>query len=356
MPTPTIPDGRLFFSATTYTGNGYPLTNTQAINNAVNGVSMQPDFVWIKDRGQASFHALFDSVRGVTKGLYSNTTSAEVTDASALLSFNSNGFTVGNNSQTSFDTNNNGYALVGWNWKAGGTAVTNTAGTITSQVSANTTSGFSVVKYTGQSGGGSWGHGLGVEPKYIIFKRYTAGQNWFVFTKATGSWRYFEGINNTTASIDYSSSMSASSTTVTLPNFAEYTTDPSSNYVAYCFSEVAGYNKFGIYTGNGSTSNDGPFVYLGFRPRFIMGKRSDSTGGWWMFDTSRSTSNLTDDYFYANLSDAEFTNITTLNIDILSNGFKIRSGSSPSSFINANGGTYIYMAFAENPFKYANAR
>ena len=344
MPTPTIPNGSAQMAATTYTGTG----SSQTITNTQNTYSFQPDFIWAKCRNVGHNNVLQDVVRGFGSGknLNSNNTLSQGTDNDGFpTSANSTGFVANGGN----GTNSNGNTYVAWQWKAGGAALTNTAGTITSTVSANTTAKFSVVTYTGRVGGGSWGHGLGVEPKFIIFKRYTAGQNWFVFSKVTGSWRYFEGLNNTNASIDYSSSMSASSTIVTLPNLVEYNTDTGSNYLAYCFADVAGYSAFGGYIGNGSSN--GPFIYTGFRPRFVLVKASSTSENWAISDTSRSPFNAANAFLRPDEASAETTG--AMIMDFNSNGFKMRNSDTKS---NGGGITYVYMAFAENPFKYALAR
>jgi hypothetical protein len=343
LPAPLITKPSTVMDVALYTGNGSTKT--------ISGLGFSPDFVWIKDRSQANGHGLFDVIRGTTKGLFSNLTNAEVTDSNSLTAFNSDGFTSGSGG-TTFSTNINGNSYVSWLWDAGSSTVTNTSGSITSTVNvrANATAGFSIVTYAGASGGGSWGHGLGVEPKFIIFKRYTSTQNWFVFHKTTGSWRYFEGLNNTNADSDYSSSMSASSTIVTLPNITEFNTGVGSSYLAYCFAPVVGYNSISRYTGNGSS--DGVFVYTGHRVRWLMIKRTDASDSWQIMDAARSDYNVADDQLYADLSNAEATT-SSRGIDFLSNGFKIRGD---NSGINASGGTYVYVSFAESPFQYARGR
>jgi hypothetical protein len=352
LPTPVVAKGSTAMDVKLYTGNA----GTQSIT----GLGFNPDLVWIKGRNATPWHAIFDSVRGTGLRLSSNVTNAETGNGSTdlLQSFDSGGFTVnttlnGTPGDTSVNWDGSGGAAssyVAWTWDAGSSTVTNTQGSITSTVSvrANPSAGFSIVGYSGASGGGSWGHGLGVEPIFIIFKRRNAGQNWFVFHKTTGSWRIFEGLNNTNADSDYSGSMSASSTVVTLPSIAEFTTDPSSNYIAYCFAPVAGYSSAFSYTGNGSS--DGPMVWLGFRPRWILLKRTDDLSDWVLHDTARDAFNVGDKTLYPNLSDAEFT---VARLDELSNGFKLRSTSVTT---NASGGTYIGFAFAEHPFATSRAR
>jgi hypothetical protein len=342
MPTTyAIPDGRVAIAATLYTGT--LLSN--AVSNAVNGVSFQPDWVWIKSRSAATDNKLTDSVRGVTKGLVSNSTAAETTDTQGLTALSSGGFTVGTNT----DYNNLAATYVAWQWKAGGTAVSNTAGSITSSVSANTTAGFSVVTYTGTGANATVGHGLGVAPSMIICKNRGSVTAWIVgFTYSGFTWTtdYFQlndaGAKRTDGAGTVFSAVPTSTTFAIGSNFS------SSNFVAYCFVPVAGYSAFGSYTGNGSA--DGPFVYTAMRPRFLMVKRTDSTGTWEMYDTSRDTFNVMSADLAANLSDAE---VSVARFDSVSNGFKLRN---TGAAVNASGGTYIYMAFAENPFKYANAR
>jgi hypothetical protein len=341
MPTPTIPAGNLFMNATLYAGNG----TTQTITNGIAGQAFQPDFVWIKERSSTSSHALTDSVRGASNLLSSNTTDAEATGQVALTSFNSNGFSVGADGKT----NESSQTYVGWQWKAGGTAVTNTAGSITSSVSANTTSGFSVVTYTGTGSSGSVGHGLGVAPSIIIIKSRSSATGWRVYSANLGITSYLV-LNSTAAVATASMWGTPTSTTFIIGGTGYEVNESSSTYVAYCWAPIAGYSAFGSYTGNGSA--DGPFVYLGFRPRFILYKRTDSTGDWTILDTSRSTYNAEQLELYPDSSIAE-TAAGGDRLDGLSNGFKIRNS---GSAINASGGTYLYAAFAENPFKYSNAR
>jgi hypothetical protein len=336
MPTTyAIPDGRVAMAATTYTGTGASL----AVANTVNGVNFQPDFVWVKGRSGATDHALYDSVRGTTKDLVSNATSAETTQATGLTAFGSTGFTVGALAKM----NTSAATYVGWQWKAGGTAVSNTAGSITSSVSANTTAGFSVVTYTSTTG--TVGHGLGVAPSMIIMKGRNVVDQWTVYHISTGN---TIGIPlNTTGAGDVNSAF-WSNTTPTSTVFSQGSWDSGYTKVAYCFAAVAGYSAFGSYTGNGSA--DGPFVYTNFRPRYVLIKSSSDAVNWYVYDTSRDTGNLAGNQLYPNLSNAE---VSSVGIDILSNGFKVRYGASP---LNASGSTYIYACFAENAFKFSNAR
>jgi hypothetical protein len=333
-------------AATLYTGDG---TSSRAINNAVNGVSFQPDWVWIKSRSNVRWHFLTDSVRGATKTLFSNDTSAEQTLTDALLSFNSSGFNIGSNT----DVNANGNTFVAWNWKAGGIAVSNTAGSITSSVSANVSAGFSVVTYTGTGANATVGHGLGVAPAMIIVKNRSISSSWIIwFTGFSAS--EFIYLNQTVGKETISNYWNGLPTsTVFNVNGSFSSIDGSgNNLVAYCFAPVAGYSAFGSYTGNGST--DGPFVFLGFRPRFIMWKKSSDLSNWVILDTSRNTYNLASSRLFPSNSDAETS--ATDQMDILSNGFKIRVSGATDGGTNTSGGTYIYMAFAESPFKNSLAR
>jgi hypothetical protein len=330
--------------ATLYTGNG----STQTVNNTDQGtVGFKPDFVWIKIRGNVADHRLTDSVRGVTKEIYSNTTAAEATDANGLTAFNINGFTVGSTGAY----NLNGGSLVGWNWQAGqGTNTSNTSGSITSTVSVNATAGFSIVTFTVPGSGTSdtIGHGLSSAPQLIITKSRQYAYNWATYHVSLGNAQRV--LLNTT---DAAASTSAwNSTTPTSSVFSVGSSIyGNGNMVAYCWTPIAGYSQFGSYTGNGSA--DGPFVYLGFRPRFILWKCT-TTGAtdWDIYDSVRDPYNAANHRLIPDSSGAEQT-LSPPTFDILSNGFKLRYGYSSS---NNNGDNYIYAAFAENPFKYANAR
>ena len=352
LPASTVPNGAAYMAATLYTGTGASLT----VANTVGSASFQPDLVWIKSRSAATDHKLTDSVRGVTKGLISNTTGAETTDTGGLTAFGSTGFTVSTNN----DYNTSAATYVAWNWKAGGTGVTNTNGTITSTVSANTTSGFSVVTYTGNgSSSATVGHGLGVTPSMIIHSARSTTTSWFVnHVGIPNLWMqlyiYFTASSGggTNGAIGYQSTntsttfgFTAGSSTVNNVN------QSAATYVAYCFTPIKGFSAFGSYTGNSST--DGPFVYTGFRPRWIMLKNSNENYDWYIFDTSRSTYNLTTVSLYPDLINAEGTPSTAI-LDVLSNGFKLRGTSGGTNPVSTS--TMVYAAFAENPFQNALAR
>jgi len=345
MPTTyAIPNGSTAFAATLYTGNG----TSQSVSNALNGTSFQPDFVWYKQRNTARSNGLEDSVRGAQKILISDTTAAEVS-ASGITSFNSNGFTQGSN----VIGNESSGTYVAWQWKANGAAVTNTAGSITSQVSANTAAGFSVVTYTGTGANATVGHGLGVAPSMVIVKVRGGVDNWTVYRSDFSSpANDYLQLNTTIAKATYSVGNGiwnggANSTTFGVGPLSAIN-QSANTFVAYCFAAVAGYSAFGSYTGNGST--DGVFVYTGFRPRWILVKSSSAAEPWNLVDTSRDSYNVMANYLQPNSAGAEGS-ITFL--DSLSNGFKLRSS---GAGFNGSGQTFIYACFAENPLKYANAR
>jgi hypothetical protein len=338
-----------YFDATLYTGTGSALTVT-------NAGSFQPDLVWYKDRSAASSNALFDAIRGVTAYLSSDSTAAEQT-ISGVTAFNSNGFSLGTNA----GGNTNGRLYVGWQWNAGNSSVSNTSGTITSTVRANQTAGISIVTYTGNgTSGATVGHGLGVAPRMVITKKRETGgtDGWWATYHASLSANTNLMLNSTSAAAGTASWTQGiiggvSSSTFTLTSGgtgAANVNDNTYDYVAYCFAEVAGFSKFGSYTGNGSS--DGPFVYCGFRPRWIMWKKTNSSTNapWVVVDTSRSPYNLAREYLLPNASDAE---ASVDLIDVVSNGFKWR-GTAPGG--NNSGDTYIFAAFAEAPFNYSRAR
>ena len=342
MPTTyAIPDGRVAMAATLYTGTGA----AQTISNAVNGVSFQPDFVWAKSRSSAESHRLEDSVRGATQALYSNLTNAEATEAQSITAFGSTGFTLGTGTP-----NTSAVTYVGWQWKAGGTAVSNTAGSITSSVSANTTAGFSVVTYTGVGGTSTVGHGLGVAPSMVIVMPRSFVSDKYVYHASLGAANYVS-INLTTASASTTLWNSTSPTSTVFTVNGNGANQNTSTFVAYCFAEVAGYSAMGSYTGNGSA--DGPFVFTNFQPRFVMRKKTSGVARWIVEDSAREPSNVANSGLFPNFANAEEVSTANWGIDFLSNGFKIRSTDTES---NESGGTYIYMAFASNPLKYSNAR
>ena len=338
----TIDKSTDYFNTVLYTGNGTD-------NHAITGVNFQPDFVWIKPRNEARGHHLQDVIRGVNGALITNETSAEYTGLTNVIkSFDSDGFTLG----TSNDVNKSANTHVAWNWLADNTSgSSNTDGSITSTVSANTTSGFSIVSYTGNgTAGATIGHGLGLTPKFIIVKGRDTASNWQVGHSSLG-WTQSIRLNQTGASD--SRTISWNDTDPTSSVFSVGTdSDCNTNtndYIAYCFAEKKGFSKFGSYTGNGDSSGNGPFIYTGFKPAWIMIKNASTGSSYWlMVDNKRDTFNVTTKKLYANINNGEFDD-THYNFDFLSNGFKLKSTSTTTNY-NNSGDTYIYMCFAESPF------
>lgn len=342
MPTTyAIPQGNQYMDVTLYTGNA-------SARSITNSGAMKPDLVWIKSRNNTWSNALTDAVRGTGKYLKSNSTDAESTDANSLTSFNSNGFSLGS---VGGSFNSNGDTYVAWQWRASGTTVSNTAGSITSTVSVNTTAGFSIATYTGTGSNATVGHGLGVAPKMVIVKRRDSTGSWPVYNASLPSAAYEMFLERTEAAGTPSASWNNTAPTSTVFSIGTgvAVNVNGGTYVAYCWSEVNGFSKIFSYTGNGST--DGPFVYCGFKPAYVLIKNSSTTGTDWVaIDNKRLGYNVTDVALNPNRDYAENSGYS---IDLLSNGFKIRT---TTSYMNTNGSTYVFMAFAENPFKYANAR
>jgi len=331
----TINNGKLYFNTVLYTGNG----GTQSITS----LDFAPNWVWIKSRSTVRNNVLNDTVRGATKNLFSNTTGAEATDTETLTSFNSDGFTLGDSAKV----NENGTTFASWNWKAG-TSFTNDAsatgiGSIDSSGSVSTDAGFSIITYTGTGSAATVAHGLGVAPKMIINRTISAAKDWITYHASLGATKFVE-LNTTDAAATSSDKFNNTDPTSTVFSIESSSQNNTSGgtCLAYCFAEKKGYSKFGSCTGNGNA--DGTFVYTGFKPAFVMTKRTDTTSDWYLSDNKRNGFNDDNHVFYANESDAEKT---VNRIDILSNGFKLRS---TGSGVNASGGSYIYMAFAENPF------
>ena len=343
LPTPTIKKPSSYMDVVTYTGTGA----TQTISS----LGFSPDLLWTKGRSLAQSHNLFDTVRSGQR-LRSDTTDA---DASTTVTLGSNGFTLG----TETESNNSGSTFVAWAWDAGSSSVTNTSGSITSTVRANPQNGVSIVGYTGNgTAGATVGHGLGVSPSMVITKKRSTATSsqWTVGFSALG-WNKYVLLNSTAAAATDSNVWnSAPTSSVFYLGNDIWNNHSGQTTIAYCFAEVEGFSKFGSYTGNASAN--GPFVWCGFRPRWVMVKAS-STGGagyeWLIFDTARSDFNLMNKWLLANSSQAETTDVDAAAdvIDGVSSGFKLRGSDSRG---NANGVTYIFAAFAESPFKYARAR
>jgi hypothetical protein len=324
LPTPTIANGALYNAATLYTGTGSALSIVNSQSNGGNnplGKTFYSDFVWQKCRNAAANNFLADSVRGVNKELLSDSTAAEFTSVQYVTSFNSNGVSFGND--TGLNTNGNTY--VAWQWNAGsGSSSSNTNGSITSTVSVNATAGFSIVTYSGTGSTGTVGHGLGVAPSMFIVKSRTYGSGgWSVYHTSIGATGAVQ-LNSTSATVtssNYWNNTGPTSSVFTVSGASAELNGAGNTYVAYCFAAVKGYSSMGSYSGNGSA--DGPFIYTGFRPRWVMIKRTDAVQNWPIIDTSRDTYNVSNKRLFANLSDAEDTGIPNF-IDILSNGFKCR--------------------------------
>jgi hypothetical protein len=352
LPIPTIVDGTEYFNTVLYTGNG----GTQTIT----GVGFQPDLTWVKGRSIAQGHSLYDVIRGYDyKVLSSDSTSAQVTETGGVSAVASDGFTLTGNNTIIGGSNSSGQTYAAWNWLAGGTAVSNTAGTITSQVSANPTAGFSIVSYTGNGTHGTIGHGLSGLDMLIVKDRSTA-ENWAVWHSGIPITQYLR-LNSSNAAATPArkrwNDTSPTSTVFSVGDSADIgdreVNQNGENYIAYCFANTDGYLKAGSYTGNGSTSNP-PFVFTGFRPAWVLIKCSSAgSTNWLLLDNKREGYNSAQDVLFPESSAAEETNAAK-TVDFLSNGFKVAATANVNT--NANGSTYIFLAFAETPFKYANAR
>ena len=323
----------LYFNTKLYSGDG----GTQSVT----GVGFQPDWSWLKCRSTAYHHRLFDVVRGAGKNLRSDTTNAEQTIDEGITAFNSDGFSVKQGSDLEY--NATGQTYVAWNWKANGAASNNNNndGQQYSTVSVNTTAGFSIVSYTGTGSNTNYGHGLGVAPKMIIIKNRSIYENWATYHASLGNANnvLLNGTNASVSTSDYNSTSPTSS--VFYVGSGSGTNGNGNNMIAYCFAEKKGFSKFGSYTGNGNS--DGVFVYTGFKPAFIIFKRTSGTGNWQLIDNKRIGFNVDNYTLYPN---STIVDQDENDADILSNGFKLRGSGTDG---NGSGSTYIYMAFAEEP-------
>ena len=345
LPTPAIADPGEYFKTVLYRGDGI-------IGHSITGVGFKPDLVWIKSRTFTNNHHLFDSVRGPNNILRANTNDVESNPGNVMTSFDNDGFTVGEDGGNNA-TNDDGNDFVAWCWQAGaGTTSSNTDGSINSVVSVNQEAGFSIVEYDGNNtDSATVGHGLGKVPDMIIIKNRDAAVAWGVWHSALSSSQilrlnvsteaqtpttaYFQDENNTSSVFSLGTNNETNST---------------ERFIAYCWAEIEGFSKFGSYTGNADA--DGPFVYCGFKPAWVMIKRTDASNQWQIQDTSLNSTNPTDLALYAEANNPqEFA--TSTSKDFLSNGFKIRG---VDTMVNADGGSYIFMAFAESPFQTANAK
>ena len=342
----TIDDPTEYFQIALYTGTG----STQSITNDGNS-DLQPDWVWVKKRDAAESHALADTNRGTSATLFSDSNNQESSSGQVVNSFNSDGFQVGTEGVVNDNTN----TYVAWQWKAGGgTTSTNSDGDINSTVQVNSTAGFSIITDSpGNNTARTIGHGLGAKPDMIIRRARNRTEDWCVYHSAFESTLPggFQGLNTTAAYNDSATTLFTSVSNTTFGVGTDFGVNGGFNYVTYAFKEVQGYSKFGKYIGNGNS--DGPFIYTGFKPAFIMTKRSDTAGYHWrIYDAKRNPFNIVNARLSANNNDAEYSGTSgNEHCDFLSNGWKWKTNASDQ---NVDGGTYIYMAFAENPFVTSN--
>jgi len=335
----TIDDSSAHHQTAIYTGNGGA---NHAITNGGNS-DLQPDWVWIKNRDAADAHMIFDSSRGVTKRISSDANSAEVTDGDTLDAFQSDGFRV----DADVKVNTNAEKYVAWQWKAnGGTRTTvNEAGANPGGgYQANTTAGFSVIDYVGTGGAGHVYHGLGAVPEWIVIKNRDEGVSWNVYHVGVGNGAALalDTADAPAVSANHWANTTPNANTIVIGGNAPNNKD-AINYVAYCFTSVQGYSKFGKYTGNGNV--DGSFIHTGFKPAFVIQKQINAGGEYWMMkDSEREPFAQNDANIYPNATNVEGD---TNGIDLLSNGFKCRTSGAGS---NASGATYLYIAFAKQPF------
>ena len=338
----TIDDPSAHFHTQLYTGNG---SSGLAITNDANAGDIKPDLLWIMPRSNGDNSVVWDSSRTINKRLKTNSTAAEDSDTTALVTFETDGFDL---DTTDANFNGSSRTYVAWQWLAnGGTRTTNTesGNNPAGGYQANTTAGFSIVDYTGTGATGTMAHGLGAVPDFYMIKNRTEAVDWMGYHVGTATDPETDGIRwNTTDAI----TDAATFWNDTAPTSTVFTVNTSSNvnkdaitYIAYCWKSIQGYSKFGSYTGNGNA--DGTFVYTGFRPALVIQKRIDTTGNWILTDTGRSPDNESHETLYSNIPNAE----EGMGKDLLSNGFKCRTD---DATINASGGTYIYAAFAEQPF------
>ena len=339
----TINKPSVYFDTKLYTGNGGTTT--------VTGIPFEPDMTWIKNRSATGDNEIYDKVRGATYRIYPNATAAQDALAQGLQAWTSTGFRVGTNSAINGNNNN----IVSWSWKANGQGSSNTAGSInTTYTSANTTSGFSMVRYTGTGSNATIGHGLGKVPRTIFVKDLSASNAWRVYTEATGNASQGELNDGTSFDSGNTSMWNSTTPTATLFSIGTHGSVNTSNrsYIAYCFADVQGYSKVGSFTGNGSA--DGTFVYTGFKPAFVMIKNTATNSSWYMYDNKRpSVYNPNATVLFSNTNEAEITNASNSEhpIDFLSTGFKIRTTSAAR---NGDGNKIWFIAYAEAPLVGSN--
>ena len=337
LPDPAIALPGEHFNSILYTGDG-------GTDQAQTGVGFQPDLVWGKAFVDNKPPWLFDVIRGTGKLIESSSSGAETSPTDMLNSFDSDGFTHGN--QSAIGGNGNNY--IAWNWKAGGAASSNTDGSITSSVSVNTTAGFSIFSFTGTGAAGTVGHGLPSTPDMMIFKGRNTTSSWPVYYDVSGGTLGFPLLESANANVTSSSPFTWNSSVFTFTSSSSYSNTSGTNYIAYAFQSIDGYSKVGKYTGDGTTN--GAFIYTGFEPKFLMCKKTNGSGGWAMIDRVRYPNNVVRNKLWANLNDGVVTAEDI--VDFNSNGFKWRIG---DSTFNGDNDSYIFIAMAQNPFKYGRA-
>ena len=333
----TVPKSTDYFNTKLWTGNS---TNSTAIT----GVGFQPDMVWIKNRSTTDNHAIFDAIRGATYRIYPNNTDAQIQATNSLASFDSDGFTLNDGG----DANGNGENIVGWNWKANGAGSANTDGSInTTATSANTTSGFSM-STASMNASGTWtiGHGLGVAPKVVLVKVTGATSDWWMWHESLGGGGKYIKLNINGSSGNDSTVWNNAVPTSSLFSMGSNTWSQNTTFIAYCFADVQGFSKMGSYIGNGNA--DGAFVYTGFKPAWVLIKNTQANETWMLFDNKRLGYNVANSKL--NPDEAAVEGSGTF-LDLLSNGFKIRTS---ASTLNTNAQSFIYMAFAEAPLVGSN--
>ena len=345
----TVDNPELYFQTKIYTGTG------SARSITLDGSEdMQPDWILIKSRSNNASPGLFDSVRGATKLLSSTSTGAESTVTVELTSFDSDGFSLGDGSQ-GYTNQNSGRTYVAWNWKAGGSASSNTDGGVTSSVSASSISGFSIVTYTGTGSNTTVGHGLGAKPDFILFKKREGSSNWITYDSSNGATKYLHlNLTDNVASASTVHNDTEPTSSVFSIGTNSHVNTASGTYLAYCFRNVQGYSKIGKYTGNGASGTagdlDGPFVYCGFKPAWLLVKRlSGVAQSWHMWDNKRNGFNNNNFNLLADDSDAEDDG--NFRVDFYSNGFKWRVN---DTVVNGSGIEYLFIAFAESPIVNSN--
>ena len=346
----TIDDPSAYFHIQLYTGNGTAIgSGGNAITNNANSGDFKPDWTWHKVRSTTNDHQIYDSSRGVKIRLNTNATNSDFTLNEGLQSFDTNGFTVGSDN----GVNQSSQTFVAWQWKANGgsrTTFTESGDNPGGGYQANTTAGFSIVDFVGTGANGTVQHGLGVAPRWYIIKNRDRSANWQIYHEDNGNTHYIK-LNGTGAKLDNHEIFNDTSPTSSVFSVGidQSVNFNGENHIAYVFAEKQGFSKFGSYTGNGDATN-GPFIYTGFKPAWIMHRRTDSADSWYMWDVKRALDsqgyvNRNDKYLQANSTGVQSTGA---GFDFLSNGF--RPVSTNAGYINASGGTYIYMAFAEHPF------